>query len=1114
MMKPLFGSFVLLLMCAALSFAGLTEKDKAQGLQKTSVNDLYRPFMINNVFNYYSNNGDGSFNKFSTDNEGFEIYKGDGKNAIFEDGVVWGGYHKGRAIPKVGGSVYRHALQAGPIVTNGTLTTDPVGAAADDPAYRIYRVRTDINPSVKFADVEDKIKDEEVKFVGRFESFTAQQIYDQYIKDWNEWPAALGAPYKDVDSNKAYDPTKDIPGQPGADQTLWYVANDASLSRASYLAGSPVIGLEMQRTIWGYKRAGALGQTIFQSSILVNKSGAPIDTMYLVQWSDPDLGDAGDDYVGCDTTRSLGYVYNSKTPDATFGVKCPAAGFDFFQGPLVPSAGDSAIYKLKYKRGYKNLPMSAFVFFTQGNATFADPTQGSGGDIEWYRLMKGTVAKTGAEFVNPLTNQATKFTLSGDPVAGTGWLDGNPVPAADRRMCMVTGPFTMAPGDTQELVVALLAGVGNDRLSSVAALKSVSDNAQSAYNSLFKLAAPPPSPEVKVAQMDGEIILSWGDPVKMAATEGTVENGFAFEGYNIYEFDVINKVTYLLGTYDLANGITTVTDTVRDAVTGLNMIQVLQKGTDNGLIRSVDIKSSKVTGASLVNGSKYYFAVTGYSYNPDPPAADGTHSLEDPPNVLTVIPQSPNPGTRYTSKGGDSVKVTLTTAAGAAASDGSVVALVVDPTRVTGNSYSVTFATDATLGSVWNLTNTTTSKVLVSKATNQTGDENYAITEGLKVKVQGPVPGMKGWSIPAGTRRFSPVNGWGGLGLEGFWSGGVLTGQDRTAGTIGMAGNFLFGGIGTTLTAPGYHDVLLKLAAVAVDGAGELTTAWDPLVAPADTNYSRAYRWLRSVPVGGAAADPSFAPWIINRGSGYPYQDYNYGAPFSAWDMSTTPPTRLSIGIFENNVVGGRIDGRYWPVDAAGTVDNTIAREFAFIFATPYSATTPNPALTGNLSGNASTPMMWVMTCARRAATAWAAGDQFLIIANKVNTSSHTFTFSSVKPIIGDPALAKADVGKVNVFPNPYIGFNPQEINKYARFVTFSHLPKKATLRVFNLAGILVRTMQKDEDSQFFQWDLNNDSGFPVSAGMYVVYIDMPDLGATKTLKIGVVPEQQYLDRW
>src|SRR5512135_667268 len=185
----------LLLLVASSAFAGLSAKDKAHGLQKTTGYDLYRPFLINNVFNYYGNNGDGSFNKFSTNNEGFEFYKGTGKTAIFEDGVVWGGYHKGRVTAKVGGSVYRHGLQAGPIIQYGTATTDPVGDDPSSAANRVYRVRPDINPHVTLDAVQAKINSEEIPYIGRYESYSAQDIYNQYVNDWNQWPANQGAPF-------------------------------------------------------------------------------------------------------------------------------------------------------------------------------------------------------------------------------------------------------------------------------------------------------------------------------------------------------------------------------------------------------------------------------------------------------------------------------------------------------------------------------------------------------------------------------------------------------------------------------------------------------------------------------------------------------------------------------------------------------------------------------------------------------------------------------------------------------------------------------------------------------------------------------------------------------
>jgi hypothetical protein len=1101
---------VLLAFGASLALADLPATEKANRLEKTNANDMYRPFLINNVFNYYSNNGDGSYNKFSTNNEGFEFYKGSGKTVMFEDGVVWGGYHKGRAVPKVGGSVYRHGLQAGKIVTNGTATTDPVADDAGLAKYRVFRVRPDINPNVEYATVASKLQTEEVDLIGRYESYTAQDIYDQYIKDWNEWPATDGAPYKDVDTNGIYSPTTDIPGQPGADQTLWYVSNDMSNSRTQNLAGCPPIGVEMQRTIWGYRRAGALGNTIFASTLLINKSGAPIDTMYMVQWADPDLGDAGDDFAGCDTTRSLGYIYNGGAVDGTYGTAVPAGGFDFFQGPIVASPGDSAIFRLQYRKGYRNLPMTRYVFFSQGIAAFADPTQGSNGDVQWYRLMNGTTAAAGVPFIDPNTNQATVFCLAGDPVKATdgtaGWVDGQGgLTAQDRRICLVTGPFTMAVGDTQELVVATLAGLGGDRLSSITQMRAVDDKAQAAYNNLFSIPAPPPAPVVKKAELDGKIILTWGEAADYAKTETTVDQGFEFQGYKVYEYPppAVGGDPILLGIYDLNDGIKVVLDTVYDAVAGANIPTVVQLGTDAGLIRSITLTSSKYTGKPMVNGTTYYFGVTAYSYNANPPAAAGTHALENSPSgaSFSVIPQSVAPGTRYGGAAGDTIKPAITIATGGTASDGTAFGLIVDPTKLTGHQYAVTFASDGT----WSLTDKTTNKVVLAAQDNQTGDGNYAIVDGILFKVVGPLPGMKSWSIPNGTRRFSPVGGWAGLGLEGFGNAGDPTLYDEATGTIGMAGHLAFGGIGTTLTDADYHSVLLKLAAV------DNVALWNPLVAPADANFSKGYRVLRAVGTTSTPAQPEFGPWIINKGAGYPYQDYNYSMPFSAWDVDVTPNQRLAVGNFENNATGALLDGRYWPGLTTG--DNTVAREFAFIYKSPYTETA-DPALAVNLSNNHSTPLMWVITCARRAEAAWTAGDEFLITANHVNTPAITYTFAAPTNKVGDPALAKQDVSLINVYPNPYIGFNPAESNRYAKFVTFNHLPRKANIRIYNLAGVLIRTIVKDDATQFAQWDLNNSSDFPVSAGMYIAYIDMPDLGATKILKLGIVPERQFLDRW
>ena len=130
-----------------------------------------------------------------------------------------------------------------------------------------------------------------------------------------------------------------------------------------------------------------------------------------------------------------------------------------------------------------------------------------------------------------------------------------------------------------------------------------------------------------------------------------------------------------------------------------------------------------------------------------------------------------------------------------------------------------------------------------------------------------------------------------------------------------------------------------------------------------------------------------------------------------------------------------------------------------------------------------------------------------------MNGVNDEFAFTT-PAVTFDATTAKADAGQITVFPNPYYGVNTEEINKYNRFVTFSHLPQEAKIRIYNLAGVQVRMIQKNSASQFERWDLANESGLPVGSGLYIVHIDMPALGSTKILKLAIVQEQQILDRF
>ena len=159
-----------------------TSTSSVKRLAKTATNDVYHPMLINNIFNYYANNGDGSFNRFSSTSEGFEFPKGDDlATCIFEDGIVWGCKQSGTL--KVGGSTYWHGLQAGPILTKGTTSTSPI---ADDPTNfvnRLYRVRPDLAPIPGVTDPDDPlaanelaiVKTTELPLINKYESGTTAE---------------------------------------------------------------------------------------------------------------------------------------------------------------------------------------------------------------------------------------------------------------------------------------------------------------------------------------------------------------------------------------------------------------------------------------------------------------------------------------------------------------------------------------------------------------------------------------------------------------------------------------------------------------------------------------------------------------------------------------------------------------------------------------------------------------------------------------------------------------------------------------------------------------------------------------------------------------------------
>ena len=98
--------------------------------------------------------------------------------------------------------------------------------------------------------------------------------------------------------------------------------------------------------------------------------------------------------------------------------------------------------------------------------------------------------------------------------------------------------------------------------------------------------------------------------------------------------------------------------------------------------------------------------------------------------------------------------------------------------------------------------------------------------------------------------------------------------------------------------------------------------------------------------------------------------------------------------------------------------------------------------------------------------------------------------------------------------PNPYYTRSSYELSSLNRVIKFINLPETATIRIYNLAGDLVRTLRKtDVASSVFEWDLLTENRLPVASGVYVYHVDVPGAGQA-TGKLIVFMEKERLSNF
>jgi hypothetical protein len=1009
---------VLLLACAFVlvdGTAGLAKepvnKKKPNQLSKGSSIDVITPFDGNRIYNYIVNNGD-----IVTDNVGSN------------SGFYW------PSVPRTSRSQTEDELRGENTAdyssglwicgtVNGQARTAiveyvseyiagkilPTGARDDatQTKYRVYKIMNGDGPGVK---------------------------------DYDEWPKADGAPTNT-------DGTPKLTG----DQTLWFVMNDLEATRhQTAISGSPPIGLEVQTTVFGFNSAGPLGDIMFVRWDIFNKGDGNLDSAFIGVWDDPDLGSAADDLVGCDVSLGLGFCYNGDPNDGQYGARTPALGFDFFQGPAVPNGSTNY------------LKMTSFAKYTNGApAGRGDPDNVA----EVYNYMTGRWAN-GDPFIDPTTNQPTKFIHAGDPATGAGDLDSSP---SDRRFLMASGPFKLAKGDKQTIVGAKIIAPGLNPPSSIRALRFFDKFAQGAYDNNFDILQSP-SVTVEKRRLDQEIILDWQ---KDAPTvEKFSRLGYKFQGYIVYQGESLTGPFRQIALFDVVDNTQVVFDDKFDSESGLIINAPVVQGSDNGLQRVLSIKTDKIFNVNqrLSNYRDYYFAVTTYSVN----LAAAPTVVESPLSAFRIAPTAQDYGTSVNQKTGNAV--TIKRDKGKA--DGSFFAQVVDPTQVVDASYKITFNADSS----WSLSKNgakvaTYPELQTSGVSNYTSAASAPIYDGVQIYVLLTPRAPTNILSHEQTVDASPNDN--GLSL---WGGGA---------PFGVATDFTADVFGLPLRSrdPAKLQADLELRFTGVKAGPTLN---DTLVVSGGQ-----LGIIRSRLTATARA-------IIRM-------------PFELWDIENNQ--QINIFVLDRNAFADAP----WGNNGVPLYYRASGRNYITPIHTPYNeaalvAAGPNAFDRNNADA---TWFLFFESNEHEPVSQWTTGDVYQIrFTNPVIAGVDELSYSTKAGLLrGQSSIQKDQLAKINVVPNPYWAQNVMERDPINRFVRLTNLPGAgAKIRIFTLAGELVRVIDDaaraaDGTSglQYANWDLRNDAGIPIASGIYIVHVEVPNVG-TKVLKAVVVMPEERLD--
>ncbi len=576
------------------------------------------------------------------------------KSVLFLGSLWFTGYDKGTDNIRSASQRYYTSgtdFWTGPVKIGGGITSD----VCDDFDHHFvvygeeidaFKNKFELEGSIGEAEIPDNIK----YWPGKGNPF----LLNSTVSQQNGWYFNEGAlaPFLDVDGNGIYsplggdypviktyfDPVDNVEKGSWADQMIFWVINDVGNTHSG--SSGAEIGLQINCLAFAFQTSDEINDMTFYTYEIFKKTAGDLERTIMSVNVDPDIGEFNDDFIGCDTVRSIGFCYNGNPTDAQYLDGPPIIGIDFFEGPIDDNGNELGLTSFMYYNNgscsAKCDPVDVLEYRNYQDAKWKDHTE-----AQPHVLTMGGQGLTGTV--------PTRFVYPGNPGLGEYWSECNNnnsgagnVPD-DRRFVQSSGVFTLKSSQSQRISVGVMIAETDPATYQGCAdfealLGTADDKAQALFDNDFTIVDGPDAPDLKIRELDKQLIINlinkpgsnnFGEAYKsdaVGAAPTSSDLDYDFEGYKVYQLANANVTAKELNDpakakivfkSDVKNGVTNVYNYEFDTETNSYVIVKKASGTDEGISRSFSVTEDLyATGESeLVNYRNYYYAVVAYAYN-------------------------------------------------------------------------------------------------------------------------------------------------------------------------------------------------------------------------------------------------------------------------------------------------------------------------------------------------------------------------------------------------------------------------------------------------------------------------------------------------------------------